>query len=66
MTPAEYKANREKLGLTQAELASRLGVTRRTIINREQGRLITCEAALAILALAKGSQFQIGRKLGAG
>ena len=54
MTPAEYKAAREKLGLTQVELASRLGVSRRTIINREQGRLITREAALAIKALAKG------------
>lgn len=53
MTAAEYKARRERLGLTQVELAARLGVSRRTIINREQGRLIPLEAQLAITLLAK-------------
>ena len=48
MTPAEYKALREKLGLTQDELASRLGVTRKTVNLREKGAKITREAQLAI------------------
>ncbi|HQW29913.1 MAG TPA: helix-turn-helix domain-containing protein [Verrucomicrobiales bacterium] len=52
MTPAEYKAIREKLGLTQAGLAARLGVTRKTVNSRENGAKITEEAALAILSLS--------------
>lgn len=52
MTPAEYKTLREKLGLTQAGLAARLGVTRKTINARENGAKITEEAALAIRALS--------------
>lgn len=51
MTGAEYKAHREKLGLTQAELAAYLGVTRETINRRESGGNITGEAALALRAL---------------
>jgi DNA-binding XRE family transcriptional regulator len=52
MIPAEYKAIREKLGLTQAGLAARLGVTRKTINARENGAKITEEAALAIRSLS--------------
>ena len=48
MTSAEYKALREKLGLTQDELASRLGVTRKTVNLREKGAKITRESQLAI------------------
>lgn len=52
MTPAEYKALRHKLGLTQAGLAARLGVSRKTVNARETGATrITEEAALAIRAL---------------
>lgn len=51
MTQFEYKALREKLGLTQDGLALRLGVTRKTINARENGAKITEEAALAIKAL---------------
>lgn len=52
MTAAEYKANRERLG-TQAEVASRLGVARSTVADRERGDMwITTEAALALSALA--------------
>lgn len=51
MTSHEYKALREKLGLTQDGLASLLGVTRKTINARENGAKITEEAALAITAL---------------
>ena len=52
MIPSEYKALREKLGLTQAGLAARLGVTRKTINARENGAKITEEAALAIRSLS--------------
>lgn len=52
MSPAQYKAKREQLGLTQAGLASLLGVTRETINRRESGEQpITHEAALAISSL---------------
>lgn len=51
MDSTEYKAHREKLALTQDGLASRLGVTRKTINARENGAKITEEAALAIRSL---------------
>ena len=52
MNPAEYKATRQRLSLTQGELAARLGVTRKTINSRESGAAkIDTEAALAIKAL---------------
>jgi DNA-binding XRE family transcriptional regulator len=51
VSPEEYKAIREKLALSQGELAARLGVTRKTINARETGATrITEEAALAIRA----------------
>lgn len=54
MTPAEYKALREKLG-TQKAVADLLGVTRETVARREQeGGKINREAELAIRALKKG------------
>jgi DNA-binding XRE family transcriptional regulator len=59
MTGQEYKALRERLALTQGELASRLGVTRKTINARENGAKITEEAALAIRSLA-GHEFKTG------
>jgi len=52
MSPTEYKAHREKLGLTQAGLAARLGLPRTAIVKREAGdQRITEEAALALRAL---------------
>lgn len=52
MSPADYKALRDKLGLTQAGLAARLGVSRKTVNARETGATrITEESALAIQAL---------------
>jgi DNA-binding XRE family transcriptional regulator len=54
MSPGEYKENRLKLGLSQAALAKRLGVSRETVSNRERdtGRSrINEEAAIAIRAL---------------
>ena len=52
MSPADYKAAREKLGLTQAGLAARLVLPRTAIVKREAGdQRITEEAALALRAL---------------
>jgi DNA-binding XRE family transcriptional regulator len=51
MTPIEYKRLRESIG-TPTQVAALLGVSRMTIHNRESGKLITEEAALAIRALA--------------
>lgn len=52
MSPAQYKAKREQLGLTQAGLAALLEVTRETVNRRESGEQpITHEAALAISSL---------------
>jgi DNA-binding XRE family transcriptional regulator len=48
MTAAEYKATRERLGMTQAALAESLGVSRKAINQREQGGTITREAAMAL------------------
>ena len=53
MTSAEYKAARDRLGLTQTALASVLGINRVTVAKREGGAVITREAELAILALPK-------------
>lgn len=55
--PADYQAQREKLGLTQAELAKRLGVSRATINRRETGQNpIHPEAAFALAYLATKSK----------
>jgi DNA-binding XRE family transcriptional regulator len=52
MTPTEYKTIREQLGFTQADLAARLGVSRKTINARETGKVaISEEAARAIKTL---------------
>jgi DNA-binding XRE family transcriptional regulator len=48
MSPAEYKATRERLGMTQAALADALDVSRKAINQREQGGTITREAAMAL------------------
>lgn len=52
MTASEYKAIRETIG-TPSQVAALLGVSRMTIHNRENGKSITEEAALAIVALAQ-------------
>lgn len=48
MGPLEYKAIRERLGMTQAALAVALDVSRKAINQREQGGTITQEAAMAL------------------
>ena len=53
MTPKQYRQIRDRLGLTQAELGARLGVSRDTIHRRETGDApITPEAAMALRAMA--------------
>lgn len=53
MSAEEYKEKRKQLGLTQAELAARLGVSVITIKRREGGQTpINHEAELAIKALS--------------
>ena len=52
MTAEEYKATRERLGMTQAALAVALDVSRKAINRREQGGTITREAAMALGLLA--------------
>lgn len=54
MTSAEYKQLRESIG-SPTQVAKLLGISRMTIHNRESGKLITAEAALAIRALAASS-----------
>lgn len=52
MTSEKYKERRKALGLTQPQLAEKLGVTKKTITDRERGAVgISDEAALAILSL---------------
>ena len=52
MSPAEYKKERQRCGLTQAALADLMGVPQETISRRENGKQrITEEAARAIRSL---------------
>jgi DNA-binding XRE family transcriptional regulator len=48
MTATQYKLTRERLGLTQGALADLLGVSRKTVNQREQNGTITREAAMAL------------------
>jgi len=62
MTRTEYREWRQRLGLTQAQLAERLGVAPNTVARRERGeRPISDEAELALRALAAGVIPIIGR-----
>jgi len=63
MTATEYKATRERLGMTQAALAVALDVSRKAINQREQGGTITREAAMA-LELLELRRFTTHRKHG--
>lgn len=52
MDAIQYKATRERLGMTQAALAVALDVSRKAINQREKGGTITREAAMALELLA--------------
>lgn len=51
MTPAQLKAIREKLGLSQAALADTLGVQRNTVVRWEMGMHPIPEMAVKFMAL---------------
>lgn len=52
MSPAEYRAHREKLGFTQAGLSAILGIAREAVVRRESGKQpISEEMAIAIRSL---------------
>jgi DNA-binding transcriptional regulator YiaG len=51
MTPDEVKAIRRRLGLTQAELAAQVGVTRVTVARWESGLIGIRESAARLLKL---------------
>ena len=64
--PEQLKAQRERLGLTQAELASFLDVSSRAVWQWEQGTLphvLTQEGALARLTKAKLRPFVTMKRL---
>lgn len=53
MTPTDFRETRERLGLTQAELAAVMGTSLRTITNIESGTSPKFELyALALKGLA--------------
>lgn len=54
MTPAEFRANRERLGLTQLALAEVLGITTTSVARKERGEQAIVERdVLALRALAQ-------------
>lgn len=60
---AEYRIHRKALGLTQAQLADLLGVSRDTIITREAGRSrLIGEHFLALKALDLDNENFLGLK----
>lgn len=59
MTPAKYRQARELLGLTQAQLAERLGTRREAINRREHGvHGVSAEAVIALRSLMTADQRQ--------
>lgn len=47
MTPDEFLAARKRLGLTQAEMGERLGLSERQIRRIEQGQIATIKPPIA-------------------
>jgi repressor LexA len=68
MTPSEFrKIRREQLGLTQEQLATRLGTTRMTITRYECGmRRISNVAQMAVKQLASSSRIAMAGIVAAG
>jgi DNA-binding transcriptional regulator YiaG len=61
-SPTIFKESREKLGLTQKELAEKLGVTLLTIHNWEHGRTKPNKSVLLALKYLEHSQVPIQEK----
>lgn len=51
MTPEELRRRRDRLGLTQAQLAARLDATPNTVARWERGELTMAKGAMIALAL---------------
>lgn len=51
MTPTEFKEARQKLGLTQPQMADALGVSKRTVAGIETGVEVPRLYALAVAGL---------------
>lgn len=63
MTPAQYKGERKKRGLTQKGVAALLDVDWMTIQRRELNKLkISTESAIAIANLPLPAVVAVGRK----
>jgi len=58
MTGIEYKAIREEMGLSQTQLGEMLGLTRKSIWQRENAEKVSGEAAIAIESLRDAFSFQ--------
>jgi len=56
MTNSDFKKARQQLGLTQLQLAEKLGLTNRQIIRLEQDHPIQRQTALAIQYLLQSKQ----------
>jgi len=53
MSPAEIKTIRKDLGVTQAEFAAMMNISKRTVEDWEQGRRKPVGPAQSLLAIAK-------------
>jgi DNA-binding transcriptional regulator YiaG len=63
MTPAEVKTCRNELGLTQAQLADRLGITRNTVARWEMGmHPVSAPIELLLKTLAAAAPPHLARK----
>ena len=62
MTANDVKELRELLGLTQDELANKIGVTRNTIINYEKGGVIPASKEKLLLALEELATINVDAK----
>lgn len=67
MTPAAFRAWRRRMGWSQQAAANALGISRRTVINYEQGKPEPSRVVgLACAALALGITDYTGHKDGPG